>query len=357
MGARGASRELRQRELLIMLDKCEHLIDACAELAETLLRVVPALKIVVTSREAWECPARPSVAFPRSRCLKDWRLFRPESLVEVEATRLFLERATAIDPAFRRLGERASIARICRRLDGMPLAIELAAARVLVLSLSRSTRLQDRFRLLPAACGRRWPDSGRSKRPWTGATSCCRMANGSCSAACRCSRPGGRSRPLRRSVVATGSTSDMLDLLSRLVSKSLVVSRTMSPVSGGTISSRRSAYARERLIQVGAADRLRERHFEFVFNEFRGVMPILRHHRQLPCLQRIRIELENVRAALEWALTSASLAEKGLELAGALFWFWMKRGLFEEGRLWLERALAVDQGAPAAASAGAHRFG
>ena len=75
-------------------------------------------------------------------------------------------------------------------------------------------------------------------------------------------------------------------------------------------------------------------------------MPILRHHGQLPCLRRLRIEQENVRAALEWALTSSALAEKGVELAGALFWFWTKRGLFEEGKLWLERALAVAVHAP-----------
>jgi non-specific serine/threonine protein kinase len=100
-------------------------------------------------------------------------------------------------------------------------------------------------------------------------------------------------------------------------------------------------YARERLVQSGDADRLRERHFEFFFNEFRGVLPILSHHGQLPCLRRLRIEQENVRAALEWALTSSALAEKGVELAGALFWFWTKCGLFEEGTRWLEQALAV----------------
>jgi non-specific serine/threonine protein kinase len=135
---------------------------------------------------------------------------------------------------------------------------------------------------------------------------------------------------------------DVLDLLSRLISKSLVV------VDGDFAGERRyrfletvRRFASERLLQAGATDRVRQRHFEFFFNEFRGVLPILRHHHQLPCLRRLRIEQENVRAALEWALTSASLAEKGVELAGALFWFWTKRGLFEEGKLWLERALTV----------------
>jgi tetratricopeptide (TPR) repeat protein len=135
---------------------------------------------------------------------------------------------------------------------------------------------------------------------------------------------------------------DVLDLLSRLVFKSLVV------VDIECAGERRyrfletvRQYARERLVQANAADRLRERHFEFFFNEFRGVLPILSHHGQLPCLRRLRIEQENVRAALEWALTSSALAEKGVELAGALFWFWTKSGLFEEGTRWLEQALAV----------------
>ena len=150
----------------------------------------------------------------------------------------------------------------------------------------------------------------------------------------------------------------MLDLLSRLVGKSLVV------VDSEFAGERRyrlletvRQYARERLVQAGAADRLRERHFEFFFNEFRGALPILRHHDQLACLRRLRIEQENVRAALEWALTSSALAEKGVELAGALFWFWTKRGLYEEGKLWLEQALAVASRGGRAAGAGVDRSG
>jgi len=144
----------------------------------------------------------------------------------------------------------------------------------------------------------------------------------------------------------------MLDLLSRLVSKSLVA------FENDFAGERRyrfletvRQFARERLMQAGATDRLRERHFEFFFNEFRGASPILRHHNQLSCLRRLRIEQENVRAALEWALGSPVLAQKGAELAGALFWFWTKRGLFEEGKLWLERAVAVDAPGPLRARA------
>jgi non-specific serine/threonine protein kinase len=136
---------------------------------------------------------------------------------------------------------------------------------------------------------------------------------------------------------------DVLDLLSRLVDKSLVV-------ADSTVAGERRyrfletvrQYARQRLAQVGAADRLRERHFEFFLTEFRGARPVLRGHGQLALLKRLRVEQENVRAALGWALASADFVEPGVELAGALFWYWTKRGQFEEGRLWLERALEVE---------------
>ena len=89
-------------------------------------------------------------------------------------------------------------------------------------------------------------------------------------------------------------------------------------------------YSRERLTQAGAAERIRDRHFDFYFNEFRGARPILSGKGQLAMLRRLRTEQENVRAALEWGLTSPGLAEKGVELAGALFWSWTKRSQFEE---------------------------
>ncbi len=115
-----------------------------------------------------------------------------------------------------------------------------------------------------------------------------------------------------------------------------------SPASAVTASSRRSASSRangscSQAPPIG----LRERHVAFFFDEFRDALPILCGHGQLELLKRLRSEQENVRAALECALTSPALAEKGVELAGALFWFWTKRGQFEEGSLWLERALAV----------------
>ena len=97
-------------------------------------------------------------------------------------------------------------------------------------------------------------------------------------------------------------------------------------------------YARERLTEAGAVSGLRDRHFAFFHTEFQDALHTLRGPNQVAGLRRLRVEQENLRAALEWGLSSPALGEKAVELAGALFWFWTKRGLFAEGRQWLERA-------------------
>ncbi|MEP7304448.1 MAG: winged helix-turn-helix domain-containing protein [Acidobacteriota bacterium] len=336
---------LRDRELLLVLDTCEHLIAVCAELVDALLRGAPALRIVTTSREALgvsgETVCRvPSLSFPAALPSAP-----ADALVECEATQLFFERASAADPAFTSGKDNADIiGRICRRLDGIPLAIELAAARVVVLSPAQiEARLQDRFRLLTG--GARTAVARQRTLEATVDWSYQLLLDAERHLLGRLSVfPATWSLEAAERVCGGDGIDEhnLLDLLSQLVSKSLVV------VEADVDGERRyrfletvRQYARERLVQAGAADRLRERHFEFFFQEFRGALPILRHHHQLPCLRRLRIEQENVRAALEWGLTSSALAEQGVELAGALFWFWTKRGLFEEGRLWLEQALAV----------------
>ncbi|MEO8070867.1 MAG: hypothetical protein ABI652_05660 [Acidobacteriota bacterium] len=105
-------------------------------------------------------------------------------------------------------------------------------------------------------------------------------------------------------------------------------------------------YARERLVHPAEAAALRDRHFEFFFDGFRDALTVLRHEQPVAGLKRVRLEQENLRAALDWALTSVSFANQGLELAAALFWFWTKRSLYAKGKLWLERALAAAAPAP-----------
>ena len=144
---------VRGRQALIILDTCEHLIDTCASLTEGLLRGAPLVRIITTSREALGIAGEvvyrvPSLSLPRMSSP-----VATESVLESEAMQLFVERAAAIDSTFGLAASSAdAIARICRRLDGIPLALELAAARILVLSLEQiESRLEDRFRLLTGA--------------------------------------------------------------------------------------------------------------------------------------------------------------------------------------------------------------
>src|SRR5262249_11434985 len=137
---------LRHRKLLLLLDNCEHLIEACAELAEAVLRRATALRIIATSREQLGIPGEiiyrvPSLSLPEAT-----ESVSTEEVLDAEGTRLFIERSTALDPAFKATPRNApAIANICRRLDGIPLAIELAAARVIVLSPEQiDAKLQDR---------------------------------------------------------------------------------------------------------------------------------------------------------------------------------------------------------------------
>jgi len=336
---------LRSRQLLLVLDNCEHLIGACAELVEALLRQAPALRILATSREALGVSGETICRVPSLSIPEALAPVRADALLDVEATQLFVERASGVDPTFRPTPENASaIARICRRLDGIPLAIELAAARVVVLSPAQiEARLQDRFRLLTG--GARTAVARQRTLEATMDWSYQLLSSAEQQLLSQLSVfPAAWTLEAAEQVCAADGIGehDVLDLLSQLVGKSLVV-------AGGESDGERRyrfletvrQYAQERLVVAGAADRLRERHFEFFFDEFRGVLPILSHHGQLACLRRLRIEQENVRAALEWALTSTALAPKGVELAGALFWYWTKCGLFEEGARWLEQACAV----------------
>ncbi len=339
---------LRHRALLLVLDNCEHLIAPCAELVQTLLRVSPRLRVVATSREMLNVQGETICRVPSLSLPDVPALVSLEALIDHEATRLFVERASAVDPAFTpTLDSASAIASICRRLDGIPLAIELAAARIVVLSPQQiEARLQDRFRLL--ADGPRTAIERHRTLEAVVDWSYDLLSVAERQLLNRLSVFPASWALEAAELVCGGdglARDDVLDLLSRLVAKSLVV------VDGELNRERRyrfletvRQYSLERLTQAGAVERLRDRHCDFYFNEFRGARPILCGNGQLAMLRRLRIEQENVRAALEWALTSPALAEKGVELAGALFWFWTKRSQFEEGSLWLERALAAGAG-------------
>jgi non-specific serine/threonine protein kinase len=301
---------LRNRQLLLVLDNCEHVIVVCAELVEALLRGAPGLRILATSREALGVPGEtvyrvPSLSLPESTVP-----LPSAALIEAEATRLFVERATAVDlGSGRRRGMptrsrgSADVSMACRSRSSWPPS-EYPCCRS-----SRSTRgLQDRFRLLTG--GTRTVVARQRTLEATVDWSYQLLSSTERQVLSRLSvfRAGWSLEAAEKVCAGDGiDASDMLDLLSGLVAKSLV--GLECDAAGGrryVFLETVRQFARDRLVEAGDADRLRHRHFEFFFEEFREVLPILRHHDQLPCLRRLRTEQENVRAALECALTSPS---------------------------------------------------
>ena len=335
---------LRDRQVLLVVDTCEHVVAACAELISTLLREAPQLRVVATSREALAVPGEtvyriPSLAVPaESTPLPD--------LIDADAVRLFVERATAIDSTFKLTSANAAaIVRICGRLDGIPLAIELAAARVSVLSPEQvEKRLDDRFRLL------------------TGGSRTIVARQRTLEAAVQWSYQllSQHERQLldRLSVFPMSWTleaaehvcdgdlinrGEVLNLLSRLVDKSLVVcDRVETGEHRYRLLDTLREYAAARLADNGATDCVRSRHFQYFFSRFRDSQCVLRGAGQLSRLEQLRIDIENVRAALEWGLSSKSHEELAVELATAMFWYWTKCGLLEEGKRWLRRAATIE---------------
>jgi predicted ATPase/DNA-binding NarL/FixJ family response regulator len=327
---------LQSRNLLLVLDNCEHLVRACAELADGLLHLCPELRILATSREplaiqgetTWRVPPL-SVPEPAA-----------QSAVESESVRLFLDRATAIAPDFA-LTERTgpALVEICRRLDGMPLAIELAAARVDVLSVEQiAARLDDRFRLLTT--GRRLGlarhQTLRGAVDWSYQL----LSSHEALLWCRLSVfSGGWTLEAAESVCAGGplAAPDILDLLSGLVHKSLVVAEPHPTAVRYHLLETLRQYAAEQLDPEETAA-LRRQHLDWCMSLAREAEARLTGAQQPEWFVRLELEHDNLRAALEWCAVSDN-ADEGLALAASLWRFWWMRGYLSEGRERLTRLL------------------
>jgi predicted ATPase len=342
----------RMRHVLLVLDNCEHLIAACAQVVEPLLRVAPDLRVLATSREGLGISGETVWRVPSMSVPAPSEVLTLEALRPYESVRLFADRAAAVEPAFTlTVGNAATVADLCRRLDGIPLAIELAAARLNVLSVEQiSGRLNDRFRLLTG--GSRTAVARQRTLEATIDWSYDLLSEAERTLLCRLSVfPGGWTLEAAEDVCAGhGIESDnMLDLLSHLVDKSLV------NVEDDTRGERRyrcletvRQYGRERLVRSGDAERARDRHLDFFSRLIRRAEPELKGAHQVAWLNRLQLEHDSLRAALDWCLAAPEHSETGLQLSAALNWFWFKRGYFGEARQWLERALAAGTTSPAA---------
>ena len=333
-------KHVANRQLLILLDNCEHLIDACAHLAKALLQAGAQVRILATSREPLRIAGETTLQLP-TLSLPDDAAPSLAALRDVDAIRLFVDRAAAADPAFH-LDDRnaATVTEICRRLDGIPLAIELAAARVRVLSVDRiAARLSDRFKLLTGG------DRTALKRQQT--------LRALIDWSHDLLTPGERALFRRLSVFAGGwsldaaeavgtggdvDDGDVLELLTRLVEKSLVV-----PEVDGTryrfLETIRQ-YAGEQLANSDEEEAVRMRHLGWFLAFAEEGRPHLIGSQQGAWLARLDQERENLFAAHRYCDRAPGGGELGIRLLAAIRRYWFDRGLLGLGYRATMEALA-----------------
>ncbi len=330
---------LHEKKLLLILDNCEHLIAACARLVEELLRHCAGLKVLASSREALGIPGEVAYRIP--------------SLADSESTCLFDERARAANPAFALTqANSAAVAQICSRLDGIPLAIELAAARIRLFSVEQiASRLDDRFKLLTGGSRTALPrqQTLRALIDWS------------------YDILGEDERQLfrRLSVFAGGwtfeaaefvcPTQDVLELLAQLVNKSLVVvDNDGSESTRFHLLETIRQYARDKLLESGEAFEVRTIHSRYFLQMAEAAEPHLYQADSGKLISLLDNERDNFRVSLEW--TTENDIESALRIIYALQIYWVRNGYQVEGRLLAENAIARAESLPAlAGEAAIHR--
>jgi predicted ATPase len=343
------ARDLAATELLLVLDNCEHLIEACAELADALLRACPDLQILATSREPLRISGEASFMVPSLSVPDPGRLPAAGDLAGYEAVRLFVERTRAVDPSFALMEQNAlAVADVCRKLDGIPLAIELAAARTRVLTVEQiSEKLDDPLGLLTA--GSRTAAARhrtlRATLQWSHGL----LDEQEQELFRRLSMfAGGWDLEAAEAVGAAepAEAGRVLDLLSGLVEKSLVVAEAEArgAVRYGMLEPVRH-YALELLEEGGETGETRGRHAAFFAALAEEAYPKLRAVPQVEWLRRLDKENDNLRGALSWAL-SADDIPTAARLGYALWTFWWIRNRQIEGRRWMEQVLPGRDGLP-----------
>jgi len=327
---------LRPKHALLIIDNCEHLVDPAADIIEKILRGCPNIRVLATSREALKISGE--------------TVHRVASLTEESAVALFAERATAASDSFQLTDEnRPTVAKICRRLDGIALAIELAAARVRAVDVEELfARLDERFRILTGGSRTALPrqQTMRALIDWS----------------YDLLAPAEQVLLRRVSVFAGGWTLDaasaictddevqawdILDQLTSLVDKSLVTADLNDAASGSSklryrlLESTRQ-YAAEKLVNSGDRDRLRRRHAEYFAEVARRAGASWSTTPTRTWLPPLEVELDNLRAALDWALAEKQDPELGGVLVGQLWAFWRDLGIMPEELRYIDAALALE---------------
>lgn len=335
---------LRGKTLLLVLDNCEHLIEACARLADDLLHVCPRLKVIASSREALGLAGETAYRVP-SLTIPDGSHATPAALMQCEAVRLFVERAQAAQPRFTVTASNSpAVAAICRRLDGIPLALELAAARIKVLAAEQiAARLDDRFRLLV----------GGSRTALPRQQTLAAMIDWSYDLL-----PEEERRLFRQlSVFAGGWTleageamvgdCDVLDGLTQLANKSLVIVDEDGAEARYRYLETIRQYARDKLFEAGEGGPVRDRHFLYYASIAKDAPIIARGAEPVVWRRQLEAEADNLRTALEWGLDRHR--EAMLEMATNLVLAMPGAAFVESGaelRRWLQAALVRVQDLP-----------
>ena len=348
---------LRTKHALLVVDNCEHLVKACAELAETLLSHCAHLRILTTSREALSISGEIAWLVPSLSLPAHDDLSTPTRLLQSESVRLFDERATVIRHGFALTAANAkAVAHICQRLDGIPLAIELAAARLKALTVEQiEAHLNDRFGLLTTGSRTALPrqQTLRATIDWSYEL----LPSAEQMLLRRLSVfSGGWTLEAAEAVCAGGEVerAQMLDLLTHLADKSLL---SVVPHRGetrfGMLETVRE-YVQEKLVALGELETIFERHLHYFLELAEAIEPQPQLHsgQSKADLEKLEGEHANLRSALGWVIEHGK-TDWALRLSGAMGPFWEVSGYWSEGRGWLERALAVsDDLGPSAARRG-----
>jgi predicted ATPase/DNA-binding SARP family transcriptional activator len=334
---------LRSAPPLLVLDNCEHLVDACAELADVLLRTCPELHVLATSREALSVPGErawlvPPLALPPAGAA-------PDAAADFDAVRLFVERARDVQPDFELTASNAAaVGEICTRLDGIPLAIELAASRVRVMAPDQiRDRLTDAFALLTSGARTVLPrhrtlkaaiDWSYDLLPADARTVLQRLSV----------FRAGFTLDAAEAVAAGGdiAAGDVLDLVAALLDRSLLVMREHDGSARYMLLETMRQYAGRLLEETGGAEDVRRAMAVHYVSLVAGAEPAFTTTARRPAFARLDGELDNIREVLEW--THAHDGSLHVRLVGMLWWYWFGSRYWLEARRWITGALALPEG-------------
>jgi predicted ATPase/class 3 adenylate cyclase/Tfp pilus assembly protein PilF len=348
---------MRDKEMLLLLDNCEHLVEACATLVHKLLSVAPKLKVMASSREPLRIAGEVTYRVPSLQTPDPKARWSVDSLAQYESVQLFIDRAMAVQPDFEITPANApAIAQICRRLDGIPLAIELAAARVNVINVEKiAARLNDRFKLLTGGDRTALPRQQTLRAAIDWSYSLLRDL------------PPSERVLLRRVAVFAGEWTpevaeevciweepssslereDVLDLVGSLVNKSLVV---MDQAAGADaryhLLETIREYALNKLREAGEETQVRARHAAYFVKLAEATEPMLKGKAQLAGMTVLNQNFDDLRTTLDWL--AGTEPHSALRLAVLLGRYWEMGSHFSEGRAVLARMLKLAVDAPPA---------